>query len=101
MQGSISMERWQTCIEHTDYIFGLGYAITKMFVRVSPNNAKSEAQKMIKSIKHSFVENFPNVPWMDNETRVLAEEKVDHVDDLIGYPDFIDDNQQLDLRQLK
>ena len=98
MQGSVNIERWQTCIEHTDNIFGLGYAITRMFVRKSPNNAKIEAQKMIKSIKKAFIDNFPKIPWMDNETRILAEEKVNSVDELIGYPDFIDDDVQLNLR---
>lgn len=69
-----------------------------MFIRASPNNAKSEAQKMIKSIKQSFIENFPKIPWMDNKTRLLAEEKVNSVDELIGYPDFIENNEQLDFR---
>lgn len=92
------MERWQTCIEHTDNIFGLGYAITRMFIRASPNNAKIEAQKMIRSIKHSFIENFPKIAWMDEETRHLAEEKVNSVDDLIGYPDFIENDEQLNGR---
>lgn len=98
LTGSITVERWQTCIEHTDNIFGLGYAITRMFIRASPNNAKIEAQKMIKSIKKSFIDNFPKIAWMDNETRHLAEEKVNSVDDLIGYPDFIENDQMLNLR---
>lgn len=98
LTGSITVERWQTCIEHTDNIFGLGYAITRMFIRASPNNAKLEAQKMIRSIKKAFIENFPKIKWMDNETRVLAEEKVNSVDDLIGYPDFIEDDEKLNAR---
>ena len=69
-----------------------------MFIRKSSNDAKSSAKKMIKSIKHSFVQNFPKIPWMDDETRLLAEEKVDSVDELIGYPDFIDDDEQLNGR---
>jgi predicted metalloendopeptidase len=69
-----------------------------MFIRASPNNAKIEAQKMIRSIKHSFIENFPKIAWMDEETRHLAEEKVNSVDDLIGYPDFIENDEQLNGR---
>ncbi len=100
IQGTVNVERWQTCIEHTDSIFGLGYAITKMFVRKSANDAKHSAKRMIKSIKKSFVENFPKIPWMDEETRRLAEEKVNSVDELIGYPDFIDNDDLLNNRLL-
>ena len=69
-----------------------------MFIRITPNNHKSSAQNIIKSIKKSFVQNFPNISWMDNDTRILAEEKVSYVDELIGYPSFIDDDDQLNLR---
>lgn len=92
------MERWQTCIEHTDNIFGLGYAVTKMFLRVVPNNSKNLALELIKSIKLSFTQNFHKLSWMDKETSLLAEEKVHFVDDLIGYPDFIENDTALNLR---
>ena len=70
--GTNTVERWQTCIEHTDNIYGLGYAIARMFIRRVPNNSKMEAEKMIKSIKRSFINHFPKIPWMDDETRRLA-----------------------------
>lgn len=98
LTGSNSAERWQTCLEHTDTILGLGFAMTRIFLRVSPINSKSEAQKMIRSIKNSFVENFPQIPWMDEMTRRLAEEKVNYVDDLIGYPDFVENDLLLNKR---
>ncbi|RNA00791.1 endothelin-converting enzyme 1 isoform X2, partial [Brachionus plicatilis] len=98
LTGSNSAERWQTCLEHTDTILGLGFALTRIFLRVSPINSKTEAQKMIRSIKNSFVENFPQIPWMDDETRRLAEDKVNHVDDLIGYPDFVEKDDLLNRR---
>ena len=98
LTGTIALERWQTCIEHTDNIFGLGYAVTKMFLRAVPNNSKYLAQELIKSIKQSFVDNFYKLSWMDEETSRLAEDKVNHVDDLIGYPDFIENDEILNLR---
>lgn len=98
MKGSNSFERWQTCIERADNIFGLGYAISKMFIRRSPINAKAIAQNMIKSIKESFVKKFEEITWMDEETRLLAKEKVNYVDELIGYPDFLENDELLDLR---
>ncbi len=98
LTGTMVLERWKTCIEHTDSVYGFGYAITKMFLRAIPNNSKKFALKLIRSIKKSFVNNFPNIKWMDKETRKLAEEKVNSVVDLIGYPDFIDDENALNER---
>lgn len=98
LTGSNNVERWQTCIEHTDNINGFGYALARMFIRKTPSDTKVAAQKIIKSIKKSFIDNFPKVSWMDRETRVLAEDKVNNVDELIGYPEFITVDQMLDLR---
>jgi endothelin-converting enzyme len=98
LTGAMALERWQTCIDHTDNIFGLGYAVTKMFLRAVPNNVKQLAQALIHSIKQSFIENFHKLTWMDAETSRLAEEKVNFVDDLIGYPDFIENDTALNLR---
>jgi len=53
---------------------------------------------MIKSIKESFVKKFEEIEWMDEETRLLAKEKVNYVDELIGYPDFLENDEQLNLR---
>lgn len=64
-------------------------------MRNLPNNSKASAKSLIKSVKHSFIENFANIPWMNKQTRILAEEKVNHVDDLIGYPDFIENDAAL------
>ena len=69
-----------------------------MFVRRSPINAKTIAQNMIKSIKESFVKKFEEIAWMDEETRLLAKEKVNYVDELIGYPDFLENDELLNLR---
>ncbi len=98
MKGTNTAERWQTCIEHTDNIFGLGYAVARMFIRNTPYNSKTAAQSLIHSIKSSFIKNFEKIPWMNKETKVLAEEKVKFVDDLIGYPDFIEDENLLNLK---
>jgi predicted metalloendopeptidase len=69
-----------------------------MFIRKEPTNAKNAAEEMIRSIKKSFIRNFPSISWMDNETRTLAEDKVNKVDDLIGYPEFILNDEQLNQR---
>lgn len=67
-----------------------------MFIRKTPSDSKQLAQKIIKSIKKSFILNFPKIEWMDTETRILAEDKVNNVDELISYPEFITNNLLLD-----
>ncbi len=94
--GSQQAERWQVCVDQTDNIFGLGYAVARLFIRNSPNDVKKAAEELIASIKQSFVKNFVNIPWMNKQTRILAEEKVKSVDDLIGYPKFIENDKLLD-----
>ena len=96
MTGSQQAERWQICVDQTDNIFGLGYAVDRLFIRNSPNDVKKAAEELITSIKRSFVKNFVNIPWMNKNTRVLAEEKVKSVGDLIGYPEFIENDKLLD-----
>lgn len=69
-----------------------------MFLRKIPGDTKQAAQNIIKSIKRSFIQNFPKVAWMDSQTRVLAEDKVNNVDELIGYPEFITNDMLLNMR---
>jgi predicted metalloendopeptidase len=97
LTGSEKFERWQVCVDQTDSIFGMGYAVSRLFIRDQPNNSKQAAKDLIKSVKSSFVKNFVNIPWMNKKTRLLAEKKVKSVDDLIGYPDFIENDQLLNI----
>ena len=98
MTGANPLERWQACVERTDNIFGLGFAVSRMFVKKMPADVKSMAQALIRSIKRSFVHNLPNLAWMDEKTRSLAEDKINSIEDLIGYPDFIQDPAALNQR---
>lgn len=95
LTGSEKFERWQACVEQTDNIMGMGYAVARLFIRDQPNNSKTAAKQLIQSIKSSFVKNFADIPWMNAKTRRLAESKVNNVDDLIGYPDFIENDKLL------
>lgn len=66
-----------------------------MFIRKTPSDSKQMAQNIIKSIKKSFIANFPKIEWMDSETRTLAEDKVNSVEELISYPEFITNDLML------
>jgi membrane metallo-endopeptidase-like protein 1 len=95
LTGASLNERWQQCIDHVDSTTTLGFAVGRMFVRKKFNKAKSTASDMIKRIRNSFTANFPSVSWMDEETRIAAEDKIQGVNELIGYPDYILNDLQL------
>lgn len=68
-----------------------------MFVReVFKGDSKPQAEEMIKEIKKAFKENLRKLNWMDKETITLAEEKADAISDMIGFPEYILNESQLD-----
>ncbi|KAJ6656854.1 hypothetical protein lerEdw1_003185 [Lerista edwardsae] len=87
--------RWKSCISDTDT--NLGFALGAMFVRATfAEDSKAVAEEMIAEIKAAFEESLASLRWMDEETRRAAKEKADAIYDLIGYPKFITDPQELD-----
>ena len=51
---------------------------------------------MVSYIRKSFRDALPEVDWMDSKTRAKALQKVDAIIEKIGYPDLIDDVDELD-----
>ncbi|GFU35800.1 endothelin-converting enzyme homolog [Nephila pilipes] len=87
--------RWETCVSAVDG--GIPFALSAMFIRETFNGeSKPMAENMIDDIKKAFKENFFRMDWMDSETRELAVEKVDSLQEMIGFPEFILDPDQLD-----
>ncbi|GFT01325.1 endothelin-converting enzyme homolog, partial [Nephila pilipes] len=87
--------RWETCVSVVDY--GIPFALSAMFIRESfKGESKPMAESMIDDIKKAFKENFFRLDWMDPETRELAVEKVDSMQEMIAFPEFILDPDQLD-----
>ncbi|ODM96996.1 Endothelin-converting enzyme 1 [Orchesella cincta] len=88
-------EQWRTCVSDTNN--NLGFAVGAMFIREAFHpEAKPMAQHMIEKIRSAFQDNLVNLPWMDDETRQLAKDKAAAITDMIGYPDFILNKDQLD-----
>lgn len=68
-----------------------------MFVReVFHGEAKPLAEDMINEVRQAFKTNLKHLDWMDEETRKLADEKADAISDMIGFPDYILNSNQLD-----
>lgn len=79
---------WRYCVTDTNQV--MGFALGSLFVRrVFQGNSKERAEEMIYSIRNAFKDNLPNLSWMDDSTRMLAREKADHINQMIGFPDFI------------
>lgn len=51
---------------------------------------------MINEVRTAFQKNLRKLDWMDEETRILADEKADAISDMIGFPDYILNPSQLD-----
>uniref|UniRef100_A0A803XRC7 endothelin-converting enzyme 1 n=1 Tax=Meleagris gallopavo TaxID=9103 RepID=A0A803XRC7_MELGA len=55
-----------------------------------------KAEEMISEIRTAFEVSLEQLDWMDEKTRQAAKEKADAIYDMIGFPDFILDNKELD-----
>lgn len=79
---------WRYCVTDTNQV--MGFALGSLFVRrVFQGHSKVRAEEMIYSIRNAFKDNLANLTWMDDRTRNLAKEKADHINQMIGFPDFI------------
>lgn len=58
--------------------------------------SKKAASNLVDRIHEEFVKTLKNVPWMDDETKAAAIDKVGTVDYHIGYPNELADNNKLE-----
>ncbi|XP_030072625.1 endothelin-converting enzyme 2 isoform X1 [Microcaecilia unicolor] len=87
--------RWQTCISNTDDT--LGFALGSLFVKATfDKDSKETAEGMVGEIREAFEETLAALQWMDDKTLQSAKEKADAIYDMIGFPEFILDNKELD-----
>ncbi|XP_034989036.2 endothelin-converting enzyme 2 [Zootoca vivipara] len=87
--------RWQTCISNTDDT--LGFALGALFVKATfDRHSKEIAEDMIAEIRTVFEESLDHLDWMDEKTKQAAKEKADSIYDMIGFPEFILDDKELD-----
>ncbi|ENN73974.1 hypothetical protein YQE_09430, partial [Dendroctonus ponderosae] len=95
LQGVLSeRHRWSQCVEWTNK--KLGMAVGALFIRDNFNHdSKETALQMIHTIREAFNELLADNDWMDNETRAVAKEKADAMNERIGYPKLITTKEQL------
>ncbi|EDW62314.1 neprilysin-1 [Drosophila virilis] len=87
--------RWSQCVEWTNK--KLGVAVGALFIRDNFNqDSKEVALEMIHNIRAAFNELLAENHWMDDETRAVAKEKADSMNERIGYPEILTNVTELE-----
>jgi putative endopeptidase len=78
--------RWKQCTAMTDQ--ALGEAVGQDWVKVNfPPAAKASMDKLVLALEKSLGDDIKTLPWMSDETKKAAEEKLNLIRNKIGYPD--------------
>ncbi|CAG9819313.1 unnamed protein product [Phaedon cochleariae] len=95
LQGVLSeRNRWSQCVEWTNKKMGM--AVGALYIRDHFNHeSKETALEMIHTIREAFNELLAENHWMDDETRAVAKEKANAMNERIGYPKMITDKEEL------
>jgi predicted metalloendopeptidase len=80
------LPRWKRCTQATDR--QLGEALGQKYVaRAFPPEAKEAALKMVHNLINALHDDIQTLPWMSEETKKQATEKLSHIMLKVGYPD--------------
>uniref|UniRef100_A0A0A9W738 Membrane metallo-endopeptidase-like 1 n=3 Tax=Lygus hesperus TaxID=30085 RepID=A0A0A9W738_LYGHE len=86
--------RWSQCVDWTNKKMGM--AVGALYIKKNFNqHSKEIALEMIHTIREAFNELLEENHWMDNETRMVAKEKANAMNERIGYPDLLTNTQEL------
>ena len=78
--------RWKQCTMMTDG--ALGEAVGQDWVKTNfPPAAKASMDKLVAALEKSLGDDIKTLPWMSDETKKAAEEKLDMIRNKIGYPE--------------
>lgn len=87
--------RWSTCLSKA--VGAWGFAAAHEYVLSNFDEAaKGQADSMVEDLRAAFKELVEETDWMDSETQEKAKEKADMMLQLIGYPDWLVDTEQVD-----
>jgi len=90
--------RWKECTALTDR--ALGEAVGQDWVKVNfPPAAKASMDKLVLALEKSLGDDIKTLPWMSDETKKAAEEKLDLIRNKIGYPEKWRDYSALEVKR--
>ncbi|KAM9076971.1 kell blood group glycoprotein, partial [Megaptera novaeangliae] len=79
--------RWMTCVEKTEAFFKP--TLAALFVREAFGpSTRSAAMELFTAIKDALIARFQTLPWMDEETRAKAQDKVAQLQVKMGAPEW-------------
>ncbi|MGB6830444.1 MAG: M13 family metallopeptidase, partial [Terracidiphilus sp.] len=87
LSGQLEPEaRWKQCTSMTDR--ALGEAVGQEWVKENfPPSAKSSMDKLVAELEKELAIDIDQLPWMSDETKKAAEQKLAMYRNKIGYPD--------------
>ncbi len=78
--------RWKQCSSMTDR--ALGEAVGQDWVKQNfPPAAKASMDKLVAALEKSLGDDIKTLPWMSDDTKKAAEEKLAMIRNKIGYPE--------------
>jgi putative endopeptidase len=78
--------RWRLCTSMTDQ--ALGEAVGQDWVKENfPPEAKASMDKLVAALEKSLGDDIKTLPWMSDDTKKAAEEKLAMIRNKIGYPE--------------
>ncbi|KAH6657052.1 hypothetical protein BKA67DRAFT_513929 [Truncatella angustata] len=81
----VKSERWKTCSSVVDG--QVGWILSRFFVEAAfSEEAKQFGDQIIMDIKNQFISKLKGLSWMDDSVKKLAVNKVNLIDQKIGYP---------------
>ena len=80
------LPRWKQCTEMTDA--ALGDAVTQDWVKRNfTPSSKASMDRLVATLEKSLSDEIKTLPWMGDDTRKAAEEKLSMIRNQIGYPE--------------
>lgn len=80
------LPRWKRCVAATDQ--AMGFALGRIYVAEHfPPESKARMDELVKNLIAALAEDLATLPWMGEQTRKAALEKLSAFTPKIGYPD--------------
>jgi len=90
--------RWRQCTAMTDQ--ALGEAVGQDWVKAHfPPQAKASMDQLVLALEKSLGDDIKTLPWMSDETKKAAEEKLSLIRNKIGYPEKWRDYSALEIKR--
>jgi putative endopeptidase len=90
-------ERWKRAVQATNA--ALGEAVGQLYVaRYFPPEAKAAAEALVENLRRAYAQHLSSVPWMTEDTRQVALEKLAAFRPKIGYPNKWRDYSALEVK---